>query len=127
MKKTAFVPSPDILEGRIALSSGTGGAAVLREHTLNQAVAQIEGGFARFAHDRMNYTRLEFDLAKAVGRIPWNRRDGLLATVEFDVQDLKGRVDAGETHPIKTEMRIAVGQLEQFVKYEVANGVIKLV
>jgi hypothetical protein len=127
MKKPAFIPSADVLEGRIALSSGPifiHGVPVLTRHALGQTVAQIDKAFIRFSHDGMNYNRLQYDLALAVSRIPWNHRDGLLATVESEPAALRADVSTSVSHPVITEMHNTLVELKAFVQSEVASGAI---
>ncbi len=91
MKKTTFVPAHDQLESRIALSGGpkfSNGAAILTEKALGQTYGLIQKAFNRFANHGQNYNRLQGDLAKAVNRIPYNRRDGLLSLVQSEASQM---------------------------------------
>lgn len=130
MKKRAFTPTADRLEGRIALSGGplftTSGAAILTTRALNQTYAQIENAFANFARHGENYHALEVNLANAVSRIPWNRRDGLLATVETEPGTLRIDIDVAMNKPVVTEMHNTIAEVKEFVASEVADGVIAL-
>ncbi len=127
MKKTAFVPTPDQLETRVVLSSGpkfVHGAAVLTTHALNKTYAQIEKAFSQFANHGQNYKRLETSLASDVNRIPWNRRDGLLATVESEVSQMQLDIATSDATPVKNAAQRALQDVHDFVQGEIADGVI---
>jgi hypothetical protein len=127
MKKPAFVPSPDQLEGRVVLSGGPKfihGAAVLTTHAMGQTYAQIEKAFSTYANHGQNFRRLEINLASAVNRIPWNRRDGLLAAVEGEAAQMRVNIASGDGTPVKAAMQNALQDLSDFVQSEVADGVI---
>ena len=130
MRKPSFVPTPDVLETRVVLSGGPkftrGGAAILTSHALSQTYGQIENAFAKFAHHGQNYRALEINLAKAVSRIPFNRRDGLLATVESEVQGLRDNISSGVTQPVMTSMQSAMADVHDFVQGEVTDAVIAM-
>jgi hypothetical protein len=130
MRKPSFVPTPDVLETRIALSGGPkftrGGAAILTSHALGETYSQVENAFVKFARHGQNYHSLEVNLANAVNRIPFNRRDGLLATVESEVAGLKDNISSGVTQPVVTSMRSAMADVQEFVQDEVADGVIAI-
>ena len=57
MKKRAFVPAADCLEGRIALSGikFIGGLPVLTSHALNETYSAINKAFTTFATKGQNY------------------------------------------------------------------------
>ncbi len=126
MKKPKFVPTPDLLETRIALSGGPrftqSGAAILTSHALGQSYAQVEKAFVKFAQHGQNYQMLENNLAKAVNNIPWNRRDGLLATVESEAQAVRTDIQTALPRPIATEMQNTLAEVKDFVLTEVAEG-----
>jgi hypothetical protein len=127
MKKSSFVPKPDQLESRVVLSSGpkfVHGAAVLTSHALGQTYAQVEKAFSQFANHGENYNRLESSLASAVNRIPWNRRDGLLVTIESEVPQMEADISTGDATPVKTSEQLALQDVNQFVQGEIADGVI---
>jgi hypothetical protein len=132
MKKPKFVPTPDALETRIALSGGpkftASGAAILTTHALNQTYADIQRAFSNFARHGhgTNYNLLEMNLAKAVNRIPWNRRDGLLATVKAEPQAVRFNVVTGVSKPVMTELQNTLAEVKSFVKSEIASGDIAL-
>ena len=130
MRKPSFVPTPDVLETRVVLSGGPkftrGGAAILTSHALSQTYGQVENAFAKFAHHGQNYRALEINLAKAVSRIPYNRRDGLLATVESEVQGLRDNINSGVTQPVVTSMQSAIADVHDFVQGEVTDAVIAM-
>jgi len=130
MKKPKFVPTPDLLETRIALSGGakftSSGAAILTPHALGQTYNQIQAAFVNFAqhgHGK-NFNALEVNLANAVSRIPWNRRDGLLATVEAEPSAVKFDMANAVTKPVVTEMRNTLAEVKDFVQSEIASGAI---
>jgi hypothetical protein len=128
MKKRTFTPTPDLLEGRIALSGGpqftASGAAILTRHVLNQTYAQIYGAFANFAQHGQNYRALEVNLANAVSSIPWHRRDGLLKMVETAPGQLKTYITWGVQKPVITEMQRTEALVTNFVDSEVATDAI---
>ncbi|MFI5458233.1 MAG: delta-60 repeat domain-containing protein [Isosphaerales bacterium] len=120
MKKPTFVPTPDLLETRIVLSGGpkftSSSAAILTSHALGQTYSQIEKAFVNFARHRQNYNALEVNLATAVNRVPWNRRDGLLATVEAEPSAVRSDIASTVTKPVVTEMQNTVAELNDFVQ-----------
>ena len=126
MKKQAFVPGPDQLEGRVVLS-GTPkfihGAADLTTRALVQTYAQIQGAFAQYANHGHNFHRLQVNLANAVNRIPWNKRDGLLAEVESEASQMRVDVRTGLSTPVKAAMQRALQDVHDFVRGEVSGGV----
>jgi hypothetical protein len=128
MKKSKFVPTPDLLESRIALSGGPkfapNGAAILTSHALGQTYGQIQKAFNNFAlHGHgTNYRTLQTNLAKAVTNIPWNRRDGLLSTVEAEVQAVKADISTQVSRPVVTEMQNTMAEVKEFILSEVAAG-----
>ena len=130
MRKPSFVPTPDVLETRVVLSGGPkftrGGAAILTSHALSQTYGQVENAFAKFAQHGQNYHALQVNLATAVSRIPFNRRDGLLAAVESEVAGLRDNISSGVTQPVVTSMRSAMADVQEFVQGEVADGVIAM-
>jgi hypothetical protein len=130
MRKPSFVPTADLLETRVVLSSGPkftlGGAAILTEHALGQTYSQVEKAFNTFARHGENYKRLENSLATAVNRIPWNKRDGLLATVESEVAGLQSNIDAAVPKPVITSMQSTLADVHDFVEGEVADGIIAM-
>jgi hypothetical protein len=132
MKKPKFVPTPDLLETRIALSGGPSftrsGAAILTTHALNQTYGDIQRAFTNFAtHGHgTNYKQLEMNLVKAVSRIPWNRRDGLLATVKAESSAVRFNIANAVNKPVVTEMLNTLAEVKSFVKSEVASGIIKV-
>lgn len=125
MKKTTFVPRPDQLEGRVVLSSGpkfAHGAAVLTTRALNQSYAQVEKAFSQFANHGQNYKKLETTLAHDVSRIPWNKRDGLLASVESEVPQLRLDIATPNSTPVKSAVQRAMQDIHDFVQSEIASG-----
>ncbi len=130
MKRASFVPCADVLESRIALSGGvrftSTGAAILTTRALSETYSQVENAISRFANHGQNYHALEVNLANAVNRIPWNRRDGLLAAVETEPSALRSDISSGLSKPVITEMRNTLADVQQFVQGEIADGVIAL-
>ncbi len=127
MKKSSFVPKPDQLESRVVLSSGpkfSHGAAILTTHALGQTYAQVEKAFSQFANHGENYKRLEANLASAVNRIPWNKRDGLLATVESELPQMQDDIATADATPVKNAEQRALQDVKGFVQGEIADGVI---
>jgi hypothetical protein len=128
MKKPKFVPKPEHLEGRIALSGGAhftaSGAAILSKHTLNQTYGLVDKAFTQYMNHGQNLNRLEGNLASAVGRIPFNKRDGLLAAVESEVTTMETDIRASVAKPIKSALQRALTDVNDFVANEVADGII---
>ena len=129
MRKPSFVPTPDVLETRVVLSGGPkfarDGAAILTSHALSQTYSQVENAFAKFAHHGQNYNALEINLAKAVSRIPYNHRDGLLATIESEVPGLRDEHQLRcHSRPVATAMQNAMADVHDFVQGEVEADVI---
>ncbi len=127
MKKTTFIPASEQLEVRVVLSSGPkfiNGAAILTEKALGQTYSMIQKAFSQYASHGQNTNRLQADLAKAVNRIPYNRRDGLLAAVQSEVTQLVTDVQTGAPVPVKGAMQRALNDVNAFVQGEVAGGVI---
>ena len=128
MKKQTFVPRPDALESRIALSGGTQftatGAAILTKHTLAQANSLVQNAFSQYMNHGHNLKRLEGNLANAVGRIPFNKRDGLLFAVESEATQMQTDIRAKVATPIRSALKRALNDVNDFVKSEVAAHVI---
>jgi hypothetical protein len=130
MKKPKFVPTPDALESRIALSGGPSftrsGAAILTTHALNRTYADIQKAFTNFANHGhgTNYNLLQGNLMKAVSRIPWNRRDGLLAEVKAEAQVVRFNIANSVSKPVMTELQNTLKEVKDFVASEVASGAI---
>ena len=127
MKRRSFVPAADHLETRVVLSGvhfTSTGAAMMNVRTLNHTYAQVEKAFSRFANHGENFNQLEFNLAQAVSNIPWNRRDGLLATVEAEPGALQSDMSYGVSRPVITEMENTLAEVKSFVQGEVADGII---
>ncbi len=126
MKKPKFVPTADLLEGRIALSGGPkftpNGAAILTSHALGQTYGQIEKAFVKFAQHGQNYQTLQTSLSKAVSNIPWNRRDGLLGSVQSEAQAVKADIATQVSRPVVTELQNTLAEVKEFVISEVAAG-----
>ena len=128
MRRPTFVPQPDLLENRLALSGGpkftASGAAILTSHALSETYSDVQHAFVQFARHGQNYQALEVNLAVAVSRIPWNKRDGLLSTVEGEVSGLQANISSGVSRPVITSLQSTLGDVQSFVQSEVADGVI---
>jgi hypothetical protein len=127
MNKRTFVPRPENLESRVVLSGGPkflNGAAVLSTGALGRAYSQIDKAFSTFAHDGMNYGRLNADLSKAVNLIPYNRRDGLWDEVKAEVSQMQSDISSGVSTPVISADQRVKADLGSFVQGEVASGVI---
>jgi hypothetical protein len=61
-----------------------------------------------------------------VSRIPFNRRDGLLAAVESEVAGLRDNINSGVTQPVVTSMRGAMADVHDFVQGEAADAVVAM-
>jgi hypothetical protein len=121
MKKKTFVPSADHLESRIALS---GGVPVLTTQALHATYNAIYSAYVRFAtHTPLNYNQLSFNLAQAVHRIPFNFRDGLVATVQAEVPDLHERIQDHVAQPVIKTFQETIADVNAFVHAEVAAGI----
>src|SRR5438552_407853 len=107
MKKSTFVPTPDQLEGRIALSGlpqFSHGAAILTKHALGQTYYQVEKAFSQYMNHGQNANRLQANLASAVNRIPFNKRDGLLAAVESEVSQMRIDIRTNAARPVNSAL-----------------------
>ena len=108
MKKRTFIPKSDQLESRVVLS-GTPkfihGAAVLTTRAMGQTYAQIQGAFSQYATHGQNLKHLESTLAGAVSRIPWSKRDGLLATVESLAPQMRADIADGVGTSVQAAMQ----------------------
>ena len=127
MNKAKFVPSPDHLEGRIVLSGGpkfSNGAAILAEQALGQTYSLIQKAFSQFANHGQDSNRLRVDLAKAVSRIPFNQRDGLMAAVQSEVPQLVSDIRGNVPFPVKSAVQRALSDVNGFVQDGVAGGTI---
>jgi hypothetical protein len=126
MKKPAFVPRPDLLENRIALSGGAHftakGEAILSKRALNQTYALVQKAFNQYASHGHNMNRLQANLASAVSRIPYNVRDGLLATVESEAVQMRTDIRTNVAKPVKSAVQRALNDVHDFVKAEIASG-----
>jgi hypothetical protein len=126
MKKTTFVPSADCLESRIAMSGGIkfiGGLPVLTPRALSETYGDIGKAFKTFATKGENYKLLEFNLTKAVDRIPFNVRDGLVATVQSEPSALQSDIESGLPLPVIFETQNTNAEVTNFVQSEVEGGV----
>jgi hypothetical protein len=128
MKKTTFVPKTDLLETRIALSGGVNfarnGAAILTRHALNQTYSQVQSAFVQYMNHGQHLKRLESSLAGAVSRIPFNRRHGLLATVESEASQMQADIVAKVAKPVGSALQRALSDVHDFVQTEIASGTI---
>ena len=127
MKKTTFTPSPDQLEGRIVLSGGpkfSNGAAILTEKALGQTYGLIQKAFGQYMNHGQDSNRLQGDLANAVNRIPYNRRDGLLAAVQSEASQMVTDVRSKASVPVKGALQRALSDVNAFVQGEIAGGAI---
>ena len=126
MKTRAFVPSADCLESRIAMSSGVKfihGLPVLTPRALNETFAAIGKAFETFATRGENYKLLGFNLTKAVDRIPFNVRDGLVATVQSEPSALQSDIQSGLPLSVINEAQNTNADVTNFVQSEVEDGV----
>jgi hypothetical protein len=125
MKKKTFVPTADSLETRVVLSGAPKfihGAAVLTTHALGQTYSQVQKAFNTYMHHGQNFKRLEVDLAKAVSRIPFNRRDGLLLAVEGEAQQMFTDIRTQVALPVKSAVQRALNDVHEFVQGEIGAG-----
>ena len=102
------------------------GAAVLTRKALGQTTSLIQKAFVQYMNHGQNANRLRADLAKAVSRIPYNRRDGLLADVLSEVPAMVTDIRGNAPLPVKSAVQRALMDVHDFVNGEVANGVIVL-
>jgi hypothetical protein len=127
MKKSSFVPKPDQLESRVVLSSGpkfSHGAAILTTHALGQTYSLVQKAFTQYMNHGQNFRQLEANLAGAVNRIPFNHRDGLLATVESEASQMRIDVSTGVAKPVSSALQRALNDVNEFVQGEVSSGII---
>jgi hypothetical protein len=131
MRKRSFVPSTiSPLESRIAPSGGAHfihGAAVLTPRAYVRAHNDISKAYKNFAQHGQNYGRLRTDLAKAVGRIPYNVRDGLRDAMRAEVDNLQADIQDGAPTPVINAQQNSLADLKDFVQSEVADGTIVIV
>ena len=116
-----------VTAARVAGSGGPkfiNGAAILTRKTLGQTYGLIQKAFSQFATHGQNYNRLQVDLAKAVNRIPYNQRDGLLAAVQSEASQMVTDVRGNVPSPVKSALQRALNDVNDFVQGEVAGGVI---
>src|SRR5580700_2038910 len=126
MKKNSFTPSPDFLETRIAMSSGIkylDGLPVLTSKALSQTFAAVNAAFTTFATKGENYNLLSYNLTKAIGRLPFNVRDGLKDEILKTPADLKASLKAKTSLPVIAEAQIANGEVTEFIQAEVEDGI----
>ena len=125
MKKRAFVPTADCLEGRIAMSGiqFIGGLPVLTSHALNQTISAVNKAFTTFATKGQNANLFTGNLTKSLMRIPYQVRDGLQADILQYPGFVQDDIASGVANPIKTEYANAVSDIKSFVQSEVAAGV----
>ena len=59
MRRPTFVPQPDLLENRLALSGGpkftASGAAILTSHALSETYSDVQHAFVQLRDDGQNY------------------------------------------------------------------------
>ena len=77
------------------------GAAVLTRKALGQTTSLIQKAFVQYMNHGQNANRLRTDLAKAVSRVPYNRRDGLLADVLSEVPAMVTDIRGNTPLPVK--------------------------
>ena len=125
MKKRAFVPAADCLESRIALSGikFIGGLPVLTSHALNQTISAVNKAFTTFATKGQNANLFTGNLTKSLMRIPYQIRDGLQDDILQYPGFVQDDIASGVVHPVKTEYVFAVGDIQSFVRSEVAAGI----
>jgi hypothetical protein len=126
-KTRAFVPSAlGRLEDRVVLSPGAhftlSGAAILTTRAYSRAAGNIYNAYVRFATRGQNLVRLNADLARAVGVIPYNRMDGLVDTLQSEATTLVGNISAGVPGSVIAAYQASTADLKQFVQSEVASG-----
>ena len=127
MKKKMFVPAPDQLEARVVLSGGpkfSNGAAILTEKALGQTYSLVQKAFTQYMNHGQNSGRLQADLASAVNRIPYNRRDGLFSAVQSEVSQMVTDIRSNVPFPVKSAVQRTLGDVRDFVQGEVGDGVI---
>jgi hypothetical protein len=131
MRKRAFVPATvNSLEDRIAPSGGVRfihGAAVLTTRAYVRAHDDIGKAYKHFAQHGQNFNRLGNDLAKAVGRIPFNVRDGLRDAMRFEMENMRADIQDGAPTPVINARQNSWADLKDFVQSEVADGTIVVV
>ena len=128
MRKPSFVPTSDMLETRVVLSSGPrfslSGAAILTEHALGQTYAQVERAFNTFAQHGENYQKARGQPGLGGQPHPLEQCDGLLTTVESEVAGLRSNMDAAVPKPVIMSMQSTLNDVHDFVEAEVADGII---
>ena len=127
--KRAFVPSSlgnlDRLESRVVLSAGTGfaqNAAVLTSHAYAKTVGEIRTAFVRFATHGQDYGRLNADLSRAIGRIPYHAVDGMDADMKAVVSSMQYDMINGVSTPVLNAYQSALSALNSQIQSRVADG-----
>jgi hypothetical protein len=127
-KSRAFVPSSlGRLEERVVpagVQFTSFGAAILTTQAFNSAFNGIYNAFARFATHGLNYGQLNADLAKAVSVIPYNTRDGLVATLRNEVLQMAQDINNRVPRPVISAVFRAQTDLRIFVNMEGARGLL---
>jgi hypothetical protein len=126
VKKNAFVPSLDRLEGRLAMSGGIqfiNGLPVLTPLALRETFSDIKSAFTTFATKGENYNLLGANLTKAIRRIPFNVRDGLQATVQGEPAALMSNIASGTPLAVISATQTTQGDVTAFVQSEVQGGI----
>ncbi len=112
---------------QVAVSGGPkfmNGAAVLTKKALGQTYNLVQKAFTKYATGGQNINRLQADLAKAVNRIPYNVRDGLLAAVQSEMSQMVTDVSTSTPLPVRSALQRALNDVNGFVQSEVASGII---
>jgi hypothetical protein len=126
MKKKTFVPAPDQLEGRIALSGGPkfiNGAAILTTRDLGRTHALVENAVNHYANHGQNLNRLQADLATAINRVPFHRRDGLLTTVQSEARKTVSDTSINGSASVRSALQRVHNHVNNFVQGQIARGV----
>jgi hypothetical protein len=124
MKKTALVPVADHLESRTVMSGihFLNGLPVLTTAAVNKTYSEIRSAYTTFATKGENYNLLSHNLANAVGRIPFNVRDGLSAQVK-NTSGLKANLKNQVDHPVIKAFDATIAEMSSFIRSEVKAGI----
>ena len=127
----AFVPSAlgglTRLEDRVVLTAGVSfinGAAVLTTHALQQTQGQLYQAFVRFASHGQNGLQLQYDMSKAISRIPYHKVDGLDAGIAGLVTSMQADMASGVPGAVRNAYQTALTALNDQIQARVTSGTV---
>ena len=96
----------------------------MSRRALSETYSLVDKAFTQYMNHGQNLNRLEANLGSAVNRIPFNKRDGLLAAVESEVTQMETDIQTNVAKPIRSALQRALNDVHDFVGAEVASGII---